>query len=202
MTQFESKIYFLLNMVALTADCRDKRVAAISVADERIIGLSTNTRRECNELCNHTCAPVHAEQQLNVAPGCTVYLNLYPCEMCQRYLYAKGVKNIVVFGEQHKQKVFLPEDQEIKLIPCVKSTLLSFNGVHKQKMVAAGECGELITALMDSFRTDREDNYREVVGEVVDVMLQAFLISDSTFMEEWNKKINKLYKKFIGEQNG
>jgi deoxycytidylate deaminase len=195
--EFETKIFYLLNATKMLSECKDKQVAAIATVGQKIIGLSHNIPVNCNSKCDHTCTPLHAEEGLNLEKGCTVWLNLFPCEDCQRYLYNNGVAEVKVFGVAHKTIVPGQESMKITHYANICNTLLDYNGAISQKLVAAGECGELITAIMDSFRNDRECNNREIMGEVVDVMLQLFMISDNTFNEAFRYKVNKLIWKFI-----
>lgn len=200
MTDKELEIYYLLSAASMLSECRDKRVAAVSTFNERIIGLSWNKPYCCNHKCDHTCKPVHAEKALNIKPGCTVWLNLFPCEDCQKYLYNNGVAKVVVFNIQHKPVVTGQDSMEIVCRPNVAKALLDYNGMSKQLLVAAGECGELITAVADAARTDREVEYRAIEEEIVDVLLQMFIISDSTFAQEWQRKLRKLAVKFCREE--
>jgi hypothetical protein len=197
MTKFDIKIYFILNAVKMLSQCRDKQVAAVSVLDHKIIGISHNSPMYgCNKKCNHNCTPMHAERCLNIVEGCTVYLNLFPCEDCQRYMSEHGVKHIVVFGRQHKPLVpgvlF-----DIILYPSIVNYLLVYNGRDKQRIIQAGECGELITAIADSTRYDREEDNRDIVSEEVDVMLQLMINSSDSFFSEFEEKVNILTHKFL-----
>ena len=197
MTKFDMQIYFILNAVKMLSQCRDKQVAAVSVLGHKIIGISHNSPMyNCNRKCNHTCTPIHAERCLNIAEGCTVYLNLFPCENCQRYMSEHGVKHVIVFGGQHRQLVpgllF-----DITLYPSIVSYLPILNGRDKQRIIQAGECGELITAIADSTRNDREENNRDIVSEEVDVMLQLMINSSDSFFSEFEEKVNLLTCKFL-----
>lgn len=197
MTKFDLKIYFILNIVKMLSTCKDKQVAAVAVLDRRIIGVSHNSSMYgCNRKCNHSCTPMHAERCLNIVEGCTVYLNLFPCEDCQRHMSEHGVKHVVVFGKQHKPLVpgllF-----DITLYPNIVNYLPVFNGKDKQRIIEAGECGELITAIADSTRTDREQETRDIVAEEVDVMLQLMINSSSDFSTLFEEKVNKLTNKFL-----
>lgn len=200
MTKFDLNMYFILNTVKMLSSCKDKQVAAISVFDSKIIGLSWNKPVLCNGLCNHTCSPIHAEQRLNLIKGCTVYLNLFPCENCQRTMSEHGVKHVIVFGKQHKSIV--PDTTfDILCLPNIVSFLPTYNG-DKQRIIEAGECGELITAIADSTRTDREQQTRDIVSEEVDVMLQLMVNSSPEFVGMFRDKIEKLTKKFLSDFNG
>nr|DAU58898.1 MAG TPA: deoxycytidylate deaminase [Caudoviricetes sp.] len=196
MTKFDLNMYFILNTVKMLSTCKDKQVAAISVYDDNIIGLSWNKPITCNSLCNHTCTVTHAEQSLNIVEGCTVYLNLFPCEGCQRYMSDHGVKHVIVFGKQHKpivQGLLF----DITLYPDIVKYLPVFNGKGKQRIIEAGECGELITAIADSTRTDREEGTRDIVAEEVDVMLQLMINSTPEFAGMFRDKVEKLTNKFL-----
>lgn len=202
MTKFDLKIYFILNAVKMLSTCKDKQVAAVSVLDHRIIGVSHNSPMYgCNKKCNHKCTPMHAEQCLNIVEGCTVYLNLFPCDNCQRYMSEHGVKHVVVFGKQHKPLVpgllF-----DIILYPNIVAYLPVFNGKDKQRIIEAGECGELITAIADSTRTDREQETRDIVAEEVDVMLQLMINSSPDFPALFEEKVSKLTSKFLPDFDG
>lgn len=201
MTIFDLKMYFILNTVKMLSRCKDKQVAAISVYGNDIIGLSWNKPFHCNGLCNHKCSAIHAEEGLNLIEGCTVYLNLFPCENCQRYMSEHGVKHVIVFGEQHKLTV--PDTTfDIVCLPNIVSYLLKYNGYDKQRLIEAGECGELITAITDSARTDREQETRDIVAEEVDVMLQLMINSSPEFNGMFSDKIEKLTKKFLPDFDG
>lgn len=201
MTIFDLNMYFILNTVKMLSRCKDKQVAAISVYDNSIIGLSWNKLFNCNGLCNHSCSAIHAEEGLNLVKGCTVYLNLFPCESCQRYMSEQSVKHIIVFGEQHKPIV--PDTTfDILCLPNIVSYLLKYNGQDKQRLIEAGECGELITAIADSSRTDREQETRDIVSEEVDVMLQLMINSSPEFAGMFRGKIEKLTKKFLPDFDG
>lgn len=201
MTMFDLSMYFILNTVKMLSSCKDKQVAAISVYNDGIIGLSWNKPFNCNELCNHACQPIHAEKGLNLIKGCTVYLNLFPCENCQRYMSACGVKHVIVFGEQHKP---IAPDTTFDIVchPNIVSYLLKYNRQDKQRLIEAGECGELITAIADGVRTDRGQETRNIVSEEVDVMLQLMINSSPEFAGMFNDKIEKLTKKFLPDFNG
>lgn len=201
MTKFDLDMYFILNAVKMLSRCKDKQVAAISVYDNNIIGISWNKIFSCNGLCNHTCGPTHAEKCLNLIEGCTVYLNLFPCENCQRIMSEHGVKHVIVFGEQHK--LIVPDTTfDIVCLPNIVSYLLKYNGQDKQRLIEAGECGELITAIADSARTDREQETRDIVAEEVDVMLQLMINSSPEFAGMFGDKIEKLTKKFLPDFDG
>lgn len=201
MTRFDLNMYFILNTVKMLSRCKDKQVAAISVYNNSIIGLSWNKPLNCNKLCNHTCSPIHAEKGLNLIEGCTVYLNLFPCENCQRYMSEHGVKHVIVFSEQHKP-IVLDTTFDIVCLPNIVSYLLKYNRQDKQRLIEAGECGELITAIADSARTDREQETRDIVAEEVDVMLQLMINSSPEFAGMFRDKIEKLTKKFLPDFNG
>lgn len=196
MIRFDLNMYFILNTVKMLSSCKDKQVAAISVYNNSIIGLSWNKPFNCNRLCNHTCSPIHAEKGLNLRKGCTVYLNLFPCENCQRYMSEQDVKHVIVFGEQHKSIV--PDTTfDIVCFPNIISYLLKYNGQDKQRQIEAGECGELITAIADSVRTDREQETRDIVSEEVDIMLQLMINSSPEFVGMFSNKVEKLTNKFL-----
>lgn len=192
MTAFEAEILFLLESYAAMSTCKDKHVAAVSVLGNDIVGISKNRPIQCNGKCDHTCNPMHAEQGLNCSTGCTVYINLYPCPECQRYLRGLFVKEIVVYGTQHKEDIgVLP----IRMINVPFDYLKKFNTIQEQRCVAAGECAELIHACMDSLRTDKKPTYREIPAEMVDVFIQLFLLKEE-IGTEWHDKIELLNKKF------
>lgn len=201
MIEFDLNMYFILNTVKMLSRCKDKQVAAISVLDNRIIGISWNKPFLCNGLCNHTCRPMHAEEGLNLVKGCNVYLNLFPCENCQRLMSKRGVKHVIVFSEQHKPIV--PDTTfDILCLPNIASYLLKYNGQDKQRLIEAGECGELITAIADSTRTDREHETRDIVSEEADVMLQLMINSGTEFAGAFKDKIEKLTNKFLPDFDG
>lgn len=201
MTRVDLNMYFILNTVKMLSGCKDKQVAAISVYDNSIIGLSWNKPVLCNGLCNHKCGAIHAEEGLNLRKGCTVYLNLFPCENCQRTMSEHGVKHVIVFGEQHKPIV--PDITfDILCLPNIVSYLPKYNGQDKQRLIEAGECGELITAIANSTRTDREQETQDIVSEEVDVMLQLMINSSPEFAGMFRDKIEKLTKKFLPDFDG
>lgn len=201
MTRFDLNMYFILNTVKMLSTCKDKQVAAISVYENNIIGLSWNKPNLCNGQCNHKCSAIHAEETLNFTEGCTVYLNLFPCENCQRRMSEHSVRHVVVFGEQHKP-VVPGATFDIVCLPNIISYLPKYNGQDRQRLIEAGECGELITAIADSTRTDREQETRDIVSEEVDVMLQLMVNSSPEFAGMFRDKIEKLTKKFLPDFDG
>jgi hypothetical protein len=107
-----------------------------------------------------------------------------------------GVKHVIVFGKQHKpivQGLLF----DITLYPDIVKYLPVFNGKGKQRIIEAGECGELITAIADSTRTDREEGTRDIVAEEVDVMLQLMINSTPEFAGMFRDKVEKLTNKFL-----
>lgn len=93
-----------LNTLAQLSECKDKKVAALAVLDGIPVAASWNVKDpHCDGTCNHTCCPEHAEHVLNAPRGSVVYLSLYPCEQCQRYLYNRGIAKVICFSEKHKE---------------------------------------------------------------------------------------------------
>ena len=101
--------------------CQSKKVCAIAVKDDRIIGTGVNGSQSGGKNCcdvfpdgvseqNRTehrewsrLNEVHAEENLIAyaakngggLDGCTVYVNLQPCEKCSLYLTRIGVTRVV-----------------------------------------------------------------------------------------------------------
>lgn len=108
-----NRIKSLLNYLRTLSSCKDKQVAACCVKDGVLISMAINIKdHSCNFECNHSCNPIHAEQALYYIEGCEVYVSLFPCENCQRYMYEQGVTKIIYFSDQHKV--------DLGLIPIVK----------------------------------------------------------------------------------
>lgn len=188
----EMEYLFLLESYASMSLCKDKHVAALSVVKNTITGISINRCFDCNSKCDHSCHPRHAEQGLNLPTGCTVYINLYPCPDCQIYMRDNFVKEVVVFGTQHKENLnILP----IRCIDVPFDFLKKYNTEAEQQRVAAGEAAELIAALMDAQRVDTKEHYPDIHDEMVDMFIQLFLLKEP-IRADWEKKIDKLIGKF------
>ena len=124
-----------------------------------------------------------------------VYTIAWPEPAVQKKLFAKGCKKLMVFCN-HCGSVNIP-DLKITAYPDIAAGLLEKNKLKSQQDICAGECAELITAIMDSRRTDREEDYRHIEEEIVDVTLQTNILSSDAFSDEWRKKLNKLKDKFF-----
>lgn len=139
-----------------------------------------------------------AEQQLaavKIYDDTEVYTVVWPSEAIQKKLVKKGCKKLSVFCN-HCGSVNIP-DLKITVYPDIASGLLEKNKLQRQYDICAGECAELISAIMDSRRTDREEDYRHIEEEIVDVTLQTNILSSYVFSDEWHRKLNKLKDKFF-----
>ena len=124
-----------------------------------------------------------------------VYTIVWPEPAIQKKLFAKGCKKLMVFCN-HIETVDIP-GLKLVVYPDIASGLLERNKLKSQQDICAGECAELITAIMDARRTDREEDYRHIEEEIVDVTLQTNILSSDVFSDEWHKKLNKLKDKFF-----
>lgn len=139
-----------------------------------------------------------AEQQLaavKIYDDTEVYTVVWPEPAVQKKLFAKGCKKLMVFCN-HIETVDI-SGLKIVVYPDIASGLLEKNKLKSQQDICAGECAELITAIMDARRTDREEDYRHIEEEIVDVTLQTNILSSDVFSDEWHKKLNKLKDKFF-----
>lgn len=141
---------------------------------------------------------IHNAQQLDAVTfydDTDVYTIMWPDASMQEKLLEKGCRKINVFsnhtGVVHENKI------AVSVYPDIANFLLGKNKLLRQQDVCAGECAELISAIMDSRRMDREINYRHIDEEIVDVMLQINILSTDNFSDEWHKKMNKLKEKFL-----
>lgn len=124
-----------------------------------------------------------------------VYTIAWPEPAVQKILFAKGCKKLMVFCN-HIETVDIT-GLKIVVYPDIAAGLLEKNKLKSQQDICAGECAELITAIMDARRTDREEDYRHIEEEIVDVTLQTNILSSHVFSDEWHKKLNKLKDKFF-----
>lgn len=195
-------IYHLLESIRCLSVCQDKQVAAIATDDMgRILSIAYNVpTSKCNscEGGEHSkdCAR-HAEKGLLLQKGCIVYLTTFPCKECQVYMFAAGVSQVVVFGQQHKEDTGL---LDIYLVPDIAGFLVNFNGIEKQKSVIMGELAELITAIADSMRKDTKDQ-RDIISELLDVELQLKCLRrclDPVYLGDAQyEKYNKLLRRLV-----
>ncbi len=87
--------------LARTAPNNEVPVAAIIVADEKIIAQAINTRERDTSILGH--AEINALEQAAKAredwnlSGCTIYINLEPCAMCAGAILQSHISEIV-FG--------------------------------------------------------------------------------------------------------
>lgn len=139
-----------------------------------------------------------AEQQLDtveIYDDTEVYTISWPSETVQKKLVEKGCKKLVVFCNHIETVDVL--GLRIIVYPDIAAGLLELNKLQRQRDICAGECAELISAIMDARRTDRENNYRHIEEEMADVMLQINILSTASLSDEWHKKLNKLKDKFF-----
>lgn len=193
----EYEYMFILEAYATLSKCLDKHVAAMAVNTKgEIVSLSINEpsplcTQHC-KVCHCTGQPRHAEQGLQNVKGTTVYLNLFPCEDCQQFLKSNGCERVVVFGSQHKTNLgIIP----ITCKPSPLDYLSRLNSYREQQRVAAGELAEMITALMDEQRVDEKLLESNVTAEMVDVLIQLFLLKQPGLSDAWKDKIDKLNRR-------
>ena len=200
-TEELTEMYELLELTRTFSGCSDKQVAAISTDPMgKLFSLSFNVPTCSCDNCEASPHPkgcaIHAERDLNLVPGGTVYLTTFPCKECQLILWAGGVKKVFVFGEQHKEDIGL---LDITLVPDIATVLYEFNGGVNQKTVIMGELAELITALADSLRKDDKDN-RAIEEELIDVELQLHclrrVLGPTRILKAKAAKYAKLIDKF------
>ena len=183
------RMYFLLQELRKQSKCLDKQVACILTdIDDNIISVGVNKVIYCND-CTSTgskegCSVIHAEEvaaqnvsDLKVNSIKRAYVSLFPCENCQRILNSY-VDEIIVFGEQHKQRV-IPASK-IKLVPNLIRKLHEMNGEQKQLSVIISELSELIKAITDYFyrRHERDIEVKDLLDEVIDVRLMSSVLMD------------------------
>lgn len=189
----------IMQRASAISQCADKQVVAVGFYPGGIhIGYNTPLKNICDGKCNHCgkCA-THAEVNLldNGKVYEAIYVNLFPCESCQRALEAYGVVNVYVFGGQHKQDI---DAINITLLPILEEVLYAFNGDMKQKVVAIGELAELTCELTNSLRKDTRPS--DIPTEIIDVDLQTSILKHNTIFSDYQKqrteKYNKLLSKF------
>lgn len=204
LTQEQCDIYELLESLRRMSPCKDKQVAAIATTPMgKIISVSYNTPTEFCDQCSAEAHPFrcaeHAEQGLTLQPQALVYLTTFPCENCQLIMWSAGVRDVFVFGKQHKQDSGL---LNIVLLPSIADILIAYNGVDKQRTVVMGELAELITAIADDTRKDVKEN-RNTLDELIDVELQIHCLRrclGPTYLSKMKLvKYNKLIRKFDRE---
>ena len=115
MNDKELHIYTCLNQLKKKSVCLDKQVACIiTTKDYGILSWGINIVMQCDRNCldkkNRLCVTQHAEVMaikglLSNRRSYYAFLSLFPCTDCQNQL-AFFVKEIVVFGKQHKEQVF------------------------------------------------------------------------------------------------
>lgn len=198
---YEVNFYELLETAKTFSTCGDKQVAALSCIGDDILSVAWNKpNHKCAHKCdvkNKKCAS-HAETGLALSPGSTVYVTLFPCVACQMYLFSAGVKEVYVFGSQHKEDCGL---LNITCLPDVVGLLTSFNGLQGQFNIVIGEMAELTFELCNSQRKDaRESN---IAGELIDVELQMHCVRRflkcSEVQEMKSRKYATLITKFGGK---
>lgn len=179
MTKLTTDIYYLLLSSLRTADTA---IPVVFVSEHTGILLQL----------------IHNAQQLDAVTfyeDTDVYTIMWPDTSMQEKLLEKGCRKINVFsnhaGITHENKI------AVSVFPDIASGLLERNKLLRQQDICAGECAELITAIMDARRTDREEDYRHIEEEIVDVTLQTNILSSDVFSDEWHKKLNKLKDKFF-----
>jgi hypothetical protein len=140
------------------------------------------------------CSPIHAEQQLHDVEDAVVYTNLYPCELCQKYLRDCGAEKVVVFGKDRPEWNFGHIPIEVRLN--VFTFLKEYNNKIQQEDVAISEMAELTKVIMDLRREDREESVATLINnkeeEKIDVMIQSMLLKDYDFSFYWDLKLKKL----------
>jgi len=187
----EYNIMHLLNKLKEQSKCIDKQVACIITdSNYNILSMGINKIVECDKDCHNKehriCLTVHAEivactnmNTLNRIHASTAYTNLFPCVPCQQTL-KNWVKEIVVFGPQHKEQEFA----NIRLEQNLYADLLNSNKQAKQLSVAQGELCELVTAISDYFyRPEKKMKVDDIVDEIID----AELMLDQIKLICWNK---------------
>lgn len=207
----EYAYYMLAKGISRLSSCIDKQVGAVCV-NAGTVTLGYNKITTCNNLCNKTCKATHAE--IDVLRGVSfvystavLYLNLFPCENCQKEAWLRGIRKIVVFGEQGNKKVieeFENTSAIIELLPPLPKLLVNMNGSDLQMKIVQGELAELITAISNFSRVDRAESKeqltQEVIGEITDVKLQLETLEHILGLKSWSceeyHKWNKLLNKF------
>lgn len=181
MTKLTTDIYYLL----LSGKRIDSTAIPFVFTSENT-GVSLRLIQNESQLDNMT---IHDDTE--------VYTISWPSETVQKKLVEKGCKKLVVFCNHIETVDVL--GLKIIVYPDIASGLLELNKLQRQFDICAGECAELISAIMDARRTDREDNYRHIEEEIVDVTLQTNILSSDVFSDEWHKKLNKLKDKFFSQ---
>jgi len=193
MTHEEQNIMHFLNKVKEQSACIDKQVAcAITDRNYNVVSTGVNMIISCDKNChdkeNRICETGHAEIVAcrNLHEGyrgrhLMAYVNLFPCVPCQRELELNQIREIIVFGKQHKDQVF----ENIRLEPNMYLNMLESNGVDKQLSIAQGELAELITAISDYFY--RQDKHKQL-SNIVDEIIDAEFMLDQIKLIVWKKE--------------
>jgi len=220
--QFDYKMYELCYTMGRMSSCSHKQVGAVIVRDGKILGVGYNHVLSCNGLHDKTCTVSHAE--VEACPGIAIngsicYVNLFPCEACQRYLWSRGVREIRVFGKQGTKPMVPLADLLITVLPDLPALLLNYNKEHKARQVVQGELAELTTAISNlDARDDRPESRGQLIddiaGETVDVALQLnilrlslrdenfhFLESQARHTNKWNKLLTKFESNFFPDKD-
>lgn len=115
-TDKDVEMYKATNALKFLSKCKDKQVVCIITDNENtILSIGINTIISCDKNCEdhekRICNVIHAEIMavLNLNErtrkfAVRAYVNLFPCMECQVAL-ATFVKEIVVFGKQHKKDI-------------------------------------------------------------------------------------------------
>lgn len=196
MTPRDVTMFKMLEALKEESRCIDKQVACIICNDEGVIvAQGVNTILDCDKNCHdkekRVCKVVHAEQmavrtlavteeEREAIEGGriykkhrTAYVSLFPCAACQRAILPY-VDEIVTYGMIHKDWV---SGDKLTVFPHMSYTLLNSNGRDGQRVIAAGELAELITAISDVFqRTDRDAPIEDLLDEIVDVEMQLDML--------------------------
>ena len=217
-TDREYKYYHILNTTSKLTTCGNRQVAALVVdKDAELYGIGYNSVIHCNNLCDKTCNVRHAEiMALQFIPHTrvrmfTLYVNLFPCEACQKEASLHGVGKIIVFGDRGNKRD--TELVDIEIIPDMADVLLRYNGRDGRngprncRQIFQGEMSELSTAISNyDARDDREEHKSalmdDMIEESVDVDLQHMIFNKTIWPEkekgEGSHKWNKLLAKFRG----
>ena len=196
LTARDIEMFRLLSSLKEKSLCVDKQVACIICDDDgAILAQGVNTVINCDKNCDdkehRVCKVVHAEQmamraleisedeRCDIANGCvfkkhrTAYVSLFPCKACQEAILPY-VDEIVTFGMIHKDWV---SGDKLTVFPHISYTLLNHNGREGQRVIAAGELAELITAISDVFqRKDRGEGIQALLDEIIDVEIQLDML--------------------------
>lgn len=194
------KIYLLLEQLKQQSECLDKQVACIITdLNYNILSIGINEIVFCNKECDKTCEVVHAETNTIFSTnkailGCMGYyafINLFPCENCQRALQNNGIQKIISFAPKHKKQIF----KDIEIVTNISDILLAFNGKDRQLNIIIGELSELIGSITNHFNKRnflvKDKSVEKVLDEIIDVELMLIQLKKILFKED-KEVYNKL----------